>query len=36
MYSMMGSVHLNASVISCSGRYGNVSCRSWGFSGSGC
>ena len=29
MYSMMGSVYLNASVISFSGKYENVSCKSW-------
>ena len=36
VYSMIGFVHLSVSVINYSGRYGNVSCKSWIFDGLGC
>ena len=36
VYSVIGSVHLSASVSNCWGRYGNVACRSWRLGGMMC
>ena len=36
VYFVIGFVYLSASVINCSGKYGNVSCMSWVFGGSEC
>ena len=35
MYSLIGSLYINASVISCIGKYGNASCMIWILGGAG-